>query len=180
MTMSNTFYSAILAIHGIDVLTREEAANTYGADTGASQRLPSGAIIVKDTDAIEAILALANSYKVPLWPISGGRNFGYGTALPVDSRSFILDLSQLKRINIDVGSSTALIEPGVTQADLHEAIKKSGANLLVPTTGVGPNGNILGNALDGGYGLTPITDHFNAVCELSGYWGNGTEFRHTY
>jgi FAD/FMN-containing dehydrogenase len=178
--MSNTFYSAILTVQGIEVLTREGAANAYGADTGASERLPRGAIIVKEADAIESILALANTYKVPLWPISGGRNFGYGTALPVDSRSYILDLSKLKRINIDVGSSTALIEPGVTQADLHEAIKKSGANLLVPTTGVGPNGNILGNALDGGYGLTPITDHFNAVCELSGYWGNGTEFRHTY
>lgn len=178
--MSNTFYNAILTIPGIDVLTREGAANAYGADTGASQRLPRGAIIVKDADAIEEVLALANTHKVPLWPISGGRNFGYGTALPVDARSYILDLSKLKRINIDVGSSTALIEPGVTQADLHEAIKKSGANLLVPTTGVGPNGNILGNALDGGYGLTPITDHFNAVCELSGFWGNGTEFRHTY
>lgn len=178
--MSNSFYSAILNVQGIEVLTREGAANTYGADTGASERRPQGAIIVKEADAIEAILALANQYKVPLWPISGGRNFGYGTALPVDTRSYILDLSRLKRINIDVGSSTALIEPGVTQADLHAAIKKSGANLLVPTTGVGPNGNILGNALDGGYGLTPITDHFNAVCELSGYWGNGTEFRHTY
>ncbi len=178
--MSNSFYSAILNVQGIEVLTRESAANAYGADTGASERRPQGAIIVKEADAIEAILALANQYKVPLWPISGGRNFGYGTALPVDTRSYILDLSRLKRINIDVGSSTALIEPGVTQADLHAAIKKSGANLLVPTTGVGPNGNILGNALDGGYGLTPITDHFNAVCELSGYWGNGTEFRHTY
>jgi 4-cresol dehydrogenase (hydroxylating) len=178
--MSNTFYSAILNVPGIDVLTREGAANAYGADTGASNRLPRGAIIVRDADAIENILALANTHKAPLWPISGGRNFGYGTALPVDPRSYILDLSNLKRINIDVGSATALIEPGVTQADLHEAIKKSGANLLVPTTGVGPNGNILGNALDGGYGLTPITDHFNAVCELSGYWGNGTEFRHTY
>lgn len=178
--MSNAFYSTILQVQGIEVLTREGAANAYGADTGASDRLPRGAIIVKDADAIESILALANTYKVPLWPISGGRNFGYGTALPVDARSYILDLSKLKRINIDIGSSTALIEPGVTQADLHEAIKKSGANLLVPTTGVGPNGNILGNALDGGYGLTPITDHFNAVCELSGYWGNGTEFRHTY
>jgi len=178
--MSNTFYSAILKVPGIEVLTREGAANAYGADTGASDRLPRGAIIVKEADAIEGILAVANTYKVPLWPISGGRNFGYGTALPVDPRSYILDLSNLKRINIDVGSATALIEPGVTQADLHEAIQKSGANLLVPTTGVGPNGNILGNALDGGYGLTPITDHFNAVCELSGYWGNGTEFRHTY
>ncbi|GGY64035.1 4-cresol dehydrogenase [Cellvibrio zantedeschiae] len=178
--MSNTFYSAILKVPGIDVLTREGAANAYGADTGASNRLPKGAIVVKDADAIETILALANTHKTPLWPISGGRNFGYGTALPVDPRSYILDLSNLKRINIDVGSATALIEPGVTQADLHEAIKKSGANLLVPTTGVGPNGNILGNALDGGYGLTPIADHFAAVCELSGYWGNGTEFRHTY
>lgn len=178
--MTNSFFSEVLRIPGTKVLSREEAAFQYGADTGASNRLPAGAIIVKEVDAVEAILALANEFKVPLWPISGGRNFGYGTSLPVDVRSFILDLSQLRRVYIDVHSSTALIEPGVTQSDLHAAIKKSGANLLVPTTGVGPNGNILGNALDGGYGLTPIADHFNAICELEGFWGNGTEFRHTY
>ena len=77
--MSNSFYSAILNVQGIEVLTREGAANAYGADTGASERLPQGAIIVKEADAIEAILALANQYKTPLWPISGGRNFGYGS-----------------------------------------------------------------------------------------------------
>lgn len=178
--MTTSFFSEVLRIPGAKVLSREEAAFQYGADTGASQRLPAGAIIVKEVDAIPEILALANEFKVPLWPISGGRNFGYGTSLPVDTRSFIVDLSQLRRVYIDVHSSTALIEPGVTQADLHAAIKKSGADLLVPTTGVGPNGNILGNALDGGYGLTPITDHFDAISELEGYWGNGTEFRHTY
>lgn len=178
--MTSSFFSEVLRIPGTKVLSREEAAFQYGADTGASQRLPAGAIVIKEVDAIETVLALANEFKVPLWPISGGRNFGYGTSLPVDTRSFILDLSHLRRVHIDVHSSTALIEPGVTQSDLHAAIKKSGANLLVPTTGVGPNGNILGNALDGGYGLTPIADHFNAICELEGYWGNGTEFRHTY
>ncbi|MDO8344958.1 MAG: FAD-dependent oxidoreductase [Cellvibrio sp.] len=178
--MTTSFFSEVLRIPGAKVLSREEAAFHYGADTGASQRLPAGAIVIKEVDAIQEVLALANEFKVPLWPISGGRNFGYGTSLPVDSRSFIVDLSQLRRVYIDVKSSTALIEPGVTQADLHAAIKKSGADLLVPTTGVGPNGNILGNALDGGYGLTPITDHFDAISELEGYWGNGTEFRHTY
>ena len=178
--MTTSFFSEVLRIPGAKVLSREEAAFQYGADTGASQRLPAGAIIIKEVDAIQDVLALANEFKVPLWPISGGRNFGYGTSLPVDSRSFIVDLSQLRRVYIDVNSSTALIEPGVTQADLHAAIKKSGADLLVPTTGVGPNGNILGNALDGGYGLTPITDHFDAISELEGFWGNGTEFRHTY
>lgn len=178
--MSPLFFSHVLRVAGVRVLGRDEAAVVYGADTGASEHLPSGALQVKEVDAIPQILALANQYKVPLWPISGGRNFGYGTALPVDSRSYILDLSQLRRVHIDVNSATALIEPGVTQADLHAAIVKSGAKLLVPTTGVGPNGNILGNALDGGYGLTPITDHFNALTELEGYWGNGIEFRHSY
>ena len=178
--MTTSFFSEVLRIPGAKVLSREAAAFHYGADTGASQRLPAGAIVIKEVDAIQEVLALANEFKVPLWPISGGRNFGYGTSLPVDSRSFIVDLSQLRRVYIDVNSSTALIEPGVTQADLHAAIKKSGADLLVPTTGVGPNGNILGNALDGGYGLTPITDHFDAISELEGFWGNGTEFRHTY
>jgi len=178
--MSHSFYSDLLRMPGVTILSREEAAVAYGADTGASHRLPSGAIIIKEVDAIKEVITLANQYKIPLWPISGGRNFGYGTALPVDIRSYILDLSHLKRVHIDVASQTALIEPGVTQADLHAAIKKSGEKLLVPTTGVGPNGNILGNALDGGYGLTPIADHFAAVCELEGYWGNGVEFRHSY
>ena len=178
--MNRSFFSDVLHIAGVRVLSRDEALVHYGADTGASDRFPCGALQVKEVDAVPEILALANQHKIPLWPISGGRNFGYGTSLPVDTRSYILDLSQLRRVHIDVHSATALIEPGVTQADLHEAIKKSGATLLVPTTGVGPNGNILGNALDGGYGLTPITDHFNAITELEGYWGNGLEFRHVY
>ncbi|MEX1168023.1 MAG: FAD-binding protein, partial [Hydrogenophaga sp.] len=100
--------------------------------------------------------------------------------LPVNPCSFILDLSRLRGVHIDIDSCTAHIEPGVTQADLYAAIQKSGARLLVPTTGVGPNGNILGNALDGGYGLTPVADHFDAVSEFEGFWGNGTPFRHVY
>ncbi len=178
--MKSLFLFDAMRITGVKVLDTEEAAAAYGADTGASQRRPSGALIVKQTSAIEHLIRLANRHQVPLWPISGGRNFGYGTALPVDNRCVILDLSNLRKVEIDPASATALVEPGVTQADLHAAIAASGAPLLVPTTGVGPNGNILGNALDGGYGLTPITDHFDAISELEGYWGNGTAFRHGY
>lgn len=178
--MNSLFFSDVLQISGVRFLGKDESAAVYGADTGASNRLPSGALQVTEVEAVPHILALANYYKISLWPISGGRNFGYGTALPADSCSYILDLSQLRRVHIDIPSATALIEPGVTQADLHDAIVKSGARLLVPTTGVGPNGNILGNALDGGYGLTPIADHFNALTELEGYWGNGLAFHHSY
>ena len=178
--MHSPFFEEVSRLPGVDVMDRPRAEAAYGQDTGGSERFPAGAIVVRVAGSIREVLALANRYKTPLWPISGGRNFGYGTSLPVDTRSFILDLSGLRAVQIDVDSCTALIEPGVTQADLHAAIRKSGAKLLVPTTGVGPNGNILGNALDGGYGLTPVADHFDAVCEFEGFWGNGTEFRHVY
>jgi FAD/FMN-containing dehydrogenase len=175
-----SFVEALSRLPGIALLDREQAANAYGQDTGGCSRLPAGGIVVHAAGSIREVLALANIHQTPLWPISGGRNFGYGTSLPVDPRSFILDLSRLRAVQIDVDSCTALVEPGVTQSDLHAAIAKSGARLLVPTTGVGPNGNILGNALDGGYGLTPVVDHFEAVCEFEGFWGNGTPFRHVY
>jgi 4-cresol dehydrogenase (hydroxylating) flavoprotein subunit len=178
--MLSPFFEAVSRLPGVEVMDRPRAEAVYGQDTGGSERFPAGAIVVRAAGSIREVLALANRHKTPLWPISGGRNFGYGTALPVDTRSFILDLSGLRAVHIDVDTGTALIEPGVTQADLHAAILKSGAKLLVPTTGVGPNGNILGNALDGGYGLTPVADHFDAVCEFEGFWGNGTAFRHVY
>jgi 4-cresol dehydrogenase (hydroxylating) len=51
---------------------------------------------------------------------------------------------------------------------------------MVPTTGAGPNGSLLGNALDGGYGPNPICDHFEAITQFSGYWANGTSFQHPF
>jgi 4-cresol dehydrogenase (hydroxylating) len=178
--MSKLAFVAQLRLKGIKVFEKDDACDLYGKDTGASDLRPAGAIVVKNSQEVKDVIDAANKSIIPLWPISGGRNFGYGTSLPVDENSFILDLSQLKRVEINIESATAYIEPGVTQTDLYNAIKASGHKFLVPTTGVGPNGNILGNAMDGGYGLTPITDHFDAISVLMGYWGNGESFNHTY
>lgn len=37
---------------------------------------------------------------------------------------------------------------------------------MVPTTGAGPGGSIIGNALEKGFGLNPVTDHFASVISL--------------
>jgi 4-cresol dehydrogenase (hydroxylating) flavoprotein subunit len=162
----------------IEVLSAEEAHLHYGMDTGAAVRRLAGALIVKNSTVIEKILEIANQTNTRLWPISGGRNFGYGTALPVHDDSFLVDLGQLKGISLDLDSCTAEIEPGVTQADLYQAITHASVPWMVPTTGAGPNGSLLGNALDGGYGLNPICDHFEGFTQFSGYWANGTSFQH--
>lgn len=162
----------------VEVLSGDVAHQQYGMDTGGAVRRLAGALIVKSPDAVGKIIEIANRTHTPLWPVSGGRNFGYGTALPVRDDSYIVDLSQLKGIELDLDTCTAEIEPGVTQADLCRAIKQAAVPWMVPTTGAGPNGTILGNALDGGYGLNPICDHFEGITQFTGYWANGTPFQH--
>lgn len=178
--MFKSFYEALRDVPGLQVIDESGALEAYRPDTGAATRYPTGALVLTDVAAVPRILEAANTHRVPLWPISGGRNFGYGTAQPVHAGSVLVDLSQLKQIEIDSEAAVARIQPGVTQHDLEQAIRRAGARLLVPTTGVGPNGNILGNALDGGYGLTPVVDHFEAISELRGFWGSGLPFRHVY
>ena len=162
------------------ILNSRQAETHYGADTGACTRSLSGAFILHRREAVEEILAKANAQNIKLWPISGGMNFGYGTSLPVGENHYIMDLSQLKEIIYNSKSQSVTIEPGVNQQDLAEFLDKNQLPYLVPTTGLGAKGSLIGNALDGGYGMTPVTDHFEALSEIEGIFGNGTPFRHSY
>jgi 4-cresol dehydrogenase (hydroxylating) len=157
-----------------------EAQTRYGTDTGGAVRHLGGTLVVQASSALPEILGIANRERLKLWPISGGRNFGYGTSLPVEPGSILLDLSPLKGIEYFADSQTFALEPGVTQQDLADYLDQHQLDYLIPTTGVGPNGSLVGNALDGGYGLTPVADHFDALTAIEGFWGNGEPFQHTY
>ncbi len=169
-----------LAATGIEVLDAEQAARAYGQDTGGGRRRYAGAFRVRQQADIAHVLQLANAAGWALWPVSGGRNFGYGTALPVGDDHYLLDLSALKGIRFDPDSLSATVEAGVTQGELAAALEHAGLDWLVPTTGAGPRGSLIGNALDGGYGLTPVCDHFDALTRLQGWWGNGQAFDHSF
>ncbi|GAB3036299.1 FAD-binding oxidoreductase [Bowmanella dokdonensis] len=58
------------------------------------------------------------------------------------------------------------IEPGVTQQQLAEYLQQQGWDFMTPVTGAGPHCSVLANALERGYGITPRTDHFEAVTAL--------------
>lgn len=165
---------------GIRFDNSEMADSDFGIDTGGARRHLMGAAHVLDRSAVPALIEYARTKCLALWPVSGGRNYGYGTALPVQPGSLVVDLSGLRQIEYDAASGTFTVEPGVTQHDMDLFLQRHNLPYLVPTTGVGPHGSLLGNALDGGYGLTPIADHFEAISCLEGIWGNGQRFAHTF
>jgi hypothetical protein len=124
------------------------------------------------------ILAIARQHSVPLYPISTGRNWGYGSGNPVVDGCVVVDLSEMNRIvELDRQLALVTVEPGVTQGQLRNFLDQTAPELMVPTTGAGPTCSLVGNALERGYGITPYADHFGAVTALEAVLPDGTLYR---
>ena len=112
---------------------------------------------------VQQCVRIANRLRVPLYPISAGKNWGYGSRSPVRD-AVLLDLGRLNRI-VELNEDLAYVtlEPGVTQRQLYEHLKARGSRLWMDATGASPHSSIIGNALERGFGHTPMGDHINHV-----------------
>lgn len=190
--MSNTFEKIQSVLHTeSQLLTENEDLAKYVRGTEGlqniigKQRAIIAVVLPSSRNDIKALLDLANQLgddeelKFSIHPISSGRNWGYGTSQPPapDSRTIILDLSTLTKIEYDEELGLVTLEPGVTQKQLSEFLIARGDNFMVPVTGAGPDCSIMGNAIERGYGITPHSEHFNAVNAIKGFWANGRPFQ---
>jgi len=166
------------ALLGDAAVVRHPAAEHYlRCTTGVQRRVPA-IVFAASADEIAAVLDVARRHRVPVYPVSTGNNWGYGTSNPVADGTLILNLSRMNRV-LDFQADTGLItvEPGVTQGALAAFLERAGNRYMVPTTGAGPSASILGNALERGYGITPHADHFAALTALEAVLADGQLYR---
>jgi 4-cresol dehydrogenase (hydroxylating) len=139
---------------------------------------PSAAVAPATTEEVQAIVRLANVYKTPLWPVSRGKNLGYGGAAPRMAGSIVLDLSRMMKVHaLDAELAYCVIEPGVSFFDLYEHIQREKAPLWMSVPG-NAWGSVLGNALDHGMGYTSYGQHAKNLCGLEVVLPDG-ELMHT-
>ncbi len=153
------------------------AAERYRANCLGAEPTLAGALRPADTEQVAGLTCIAAEARVPLYPISSGRNWGYGSAVPPRDGCVLVDLSRLTGIAVDAAGGLATLGPGVTQGLLHEHLETHGLDFLVPTTGAGPGASLVGNALERGYGITPHADHFGAVMALTAVLADGSVYR---
>lgn len=139
---------------------------------------PSAAVYPTTVKEVREIVAIANKYKTPLWTISTGKNFGYGTAAPATRGQIVLDLNSMNKIiQVDEELGYCVVEPGVTYYDLQQHFKKHNINLWLdvpsPSTIVGP----VGNTADRGVGYTPYGEHFLFSSGMEVVLANGDVIR---
>ena len=124
-------------------------------------------------DEVQQCMRIANRLRVPVYPISGGKNWGYGSRSPVRD-AVLLDLGRLNRI-VELNEPLAYVtlEPGVTQRQLYERLQAGGSRLWMDATGASPESSIIGNTLERGFGHTPMGDHFGHVSGFEVVLANG-------
>ncbi len=166
------------------VFTSEEDLNLYKDAYSPflgepEERQASGAVAPNSAEQVQAIVRVANKYKLPLFAFSTGRNLGYGGSAPAYSGSFIVDLKRMNKIiEINEKNAYVLVEPGVSYFDLYRYIQDKGLKLWIDCPDPGW-GSLIGNALDHGVGQTlgRYRNHFDAHCGMEVVTGDGEILR---
>lgn len=128
---------------------------------------PSAAVLPANTEQVQAIVRIANDFRIPLSPISIGNNNAYGGSAPRLSGAIVLDLGKRMNNILEVNETFgyALVEPGVSYQMLYDYLQQHDSNLWIDVPDVGW-GSVLGNVLERGGGYTPYGDHFMMQCGM--------------
>jgi (+)-pinoresinol hydroxylase len=154
--------------------------DAYSPFYGEEDELVASAAVAPDNvEDVQKIVKIANTYKIPIYPISTGKNLGYGGSAPAYSGSVVLDLKRMNRIlEVNEKSAYVLVEPGVSYFDLYRYIQEKGLKLWVDVPDPGW-GSPVGNSLDrgGGYLLKEFRNHFDSHCGMEVVLANGELLR---
>jgi (+)-pinoresinol hydroxylase len=143
------------------------------------EKFASAAVAPESVEQVQKVVRVANQYKIPIYPVSTGKNLGYGGSAPVLSGSVVLDLKRMNRIvEVNERNAYVLVEPGVSYFDLYRYIQEKGIKLWVDVPDPGW-GSPVGNALDrgGGYLMPQFRNHFDSHCGMEIVLANGEIMR---
>ena len=153
-------------IGGDNVVTSAESLAAAGTATFSTDHAVKALIRPGTREEVQDCVRIANHSKIPIYAVSTGKNWGYGSKAPT-ADACVMELHRLNRI-LDYNETLAYvtIEPGVTQIQLYDFLRTRKAKLWIDATGASPDTSIVGNTLERGFGHTPYGDHFANVCGM--------------
>ena len=147
------------------VLTDPAALSTAETATfSTSNRIPA-IIRPGSREEVRACVRVANEQRTPIYPVSTGKNWGYGSRVPARDGCVLMEFRRLDRItDYDETLAYVTVEPGVTFRRLHEFLVARNSNLMLSVTGSTLDSSPVGNALERGAGSGPYADRAAHVC----------------
>lgn len=126
------------------------------------QYLAGAAVSPTTVEQVQQIVRIANKHRIPLYPVSTGRNLGFGGSSPTYTGSVIVDLKRMNRIvEINTREGYMILEPGINFIELHRHFKANNIPYVLQSPMPGW-GSPVGNALDHG-SSTVVRDNYSLV-----------------
>lgn len=121
------------------------------ANVGEFDNAESGILTPTTVDDVRSLIETVPT-DTRIHAFSTGYNWGLGSSVPVDSQPTSISLAALKAVrDIDIELGWAVVEAGVTQAELSQRLV--GTARMLNVTASSAQTSVLGNALDRGVGL---------------------------
>lgn len=146
-----------------------DASDTESAQTAtfATYQRVLAVLRPASREQVQDCLRIANRFRIPVHPVSGGKNWGYGSRVPTNAESVLLDLGRMNRIlDFDERLAYVTLEPGVTQGQLYAFLNQRKSKLWMDATGSSNEASVVGNAVERGFGHTPYGERFSHMCGL--------------
>lgn len=156
-----------------NIITHPSSISFAETATFQTNQRVLGIIQPADREQVQECVRIANQYRIPVYPVSTGKNWGYGSRVPAQDGCVLMKLHRLNQIlehNEELGYVT--LEPGVTLQQLHDFLRTHKSELLVPMTGSSPHTSILGNAVERGASAVG-REKADCICALEVVLPNG-------
>jgi len=160
----------MIEIVGVDNFSNtKENIMDYASNTDGSLIKPKAIVYTENVDEVIAVVKLANQNNWKLYPISRGKNWGYGCAQGTQENQVILCLSKMNKIiKVNTDLCYMSLQPGVSQKQAYEHLESlPNANLQLDVTGAGTDSSIIGNVLEKGFGHTDYGHKYLRVINMT-------------
>jgi 4-cresol dehydrogenase (hydroxylating) len=147
------------------VITDTQTLGEIETATFATAAKVSAVVCPASREELQECLRIANRFKVPVYPISRGKNWGYGSRVPAAGRSVLFALERMNRIlDFDERLAYLTVEPGVSFAQAHKFLEERRARLMLGCPGSTPDASLVGNALERGIASGLNGERAQQVC----------------
>ncbi len=173
--MLEEMYNEFVALLGEENVIKNEKYITL-AETTNYETHETIALVIKPGSSKElaACVKLAAQYKQPIYTVSKGKNWGYGSRVPVKDKSLLVELERMNAItNFDEQLGYITVEPGVTFNQAFDFLREKQSELIISIIGGSGEASLVGNTMERGIGTGLYADRFAHVCGLEVVLPNG-------
>lgn len=158
-----------------DLHLRDSETAKAEMNTLAIRNSVLGVVYPRSLEQLQAIVRQANKFGVAIYPVSQGKNIGYGEMTPMGNNQLVIGLKHFNQIRkFDSRHGEVWVEPGVTQNQLAQFLKSEKAAFWGDMTGASPDASLIGNTLEAGFGHSPIGDHRKHILQMEVMLADGT------